>query len=403
MKLFFQRNFLLIAIIGVVVFDAVVFHVAGLNALSTVVYCVEAVSLVVVLYSIFYEREKFVIQWSFAILCGIIVLIRPIETQIYFTVLFLVYTLRVGLEAVLSKKYDAIQPVLWFSAIFSLFQGLRVRIVPEIHLLQPNPLDDILGIWLIFFGIWTLRWALIAIQEWQNLNEQFELNGKELSFTKGALALSTHHLKNPLSIALLAMGGARLGKRSNGKIEIDQGTFDRIESAISRSALMVNELVENQNSIYRLQKEEITLNEIIVSTQEQFEEKVQFHLTASKVKVSATTAFVIRLAITTHLSNSIEHGGDEIELLTSKDQIMIKDNGAGLPKNYSASYGKQVLGSRANRGMGAYQTAVLLESVGWRQELIVGQGFGIKIFPLKDENKKSVSATSKLSLHQQIH
>lgn len=367
------------------------------------VYLFEAVALILTIYTGMFGGIKFWFKWSPAIILATIVLIRPIETQHYYTIFFLTYGLRIGLEAVLKKTYDDIKPILWFAAIFTLFQGLRVRLLPEIRLLQSNPLDDVFGIWLIFFGVLTLRWALIATQKWKSLNLELELKGKELSFTKGALSLTTHHLKNPLATATLAMGGARLGKRNNGKIEIDQATFDRIESAINRSAMMVNELVENQNAIYRFQSDEISLKEIIESTREQFEEKVEFHLSASKIKLTTTEAFVLRLAITTHLNNSIEYGGDEIVLFTCQDQILIKDNGAGLPKNYSATYGKQVLGSRANRGMGAYQTSILLKSVGWRQELIFGQGFGIKIVPIPDDNVENKGVDVKVPLRQQIN
>lgn len=397
------KHFLLLIIVLIFVFDAVFLRYLGLGILSTAIYSFEGVMLIVAIYATIFGGVKFWIQWSSILSVAFIMLIRPVETQFYYTIFFFTYFTKEIFKTVYQNEYDKIKEIVWIAALITLFQALRVRLVPELSILETNPLDDIFGFWLICFGAMTLKWVLQTTNQVSEINQQLALKGKELSFTKSALALTTHHLKNPLSTASLAISSASLGKRSNGKIEIDQVIFDRIESAINRTAIMVNELVQNQNAIHRFQKDEINLNEIVNSTREQFKEKVQFQLSTSEIKLSSTQAFVLRLALTTHLSNSIEHGGDKIVLFTSKDQIVIKDNGAGLPRNYSESYGKQVLGSIANRGMGAYQTSILLESVGWRQELVVVQGFGIKIFPVKDENEKRVLAETKVSLSQQIY
>ena len=368
-----------LALVLISIFEATFLSYKGLNAVSTVIYCFEAVMLTVAIYATMFGSVKFWLKWSSIVSVALVVLIRPVETQFYFTIFFFTYFLKEVFKTVHEKEYGKIKSISWIAALITISQGLKVRLIPEKHILEVNPLDDVFGLWLLFLGLLTLQWVLKVTNQVNRVNQELSLKGKELSFTKSALALTSHHLKNPLATATLALSAARLGKRTNGRIELSNEVYERIESAVNRCALMVDEMVNNQNSISRIQKEQISLSEVIGSIEVELEGQINVNQVYSGIILNATEAFVLRLAITTHINNSLEHGGDEVSLFTTKDEILIKDNGQGLPVHFTSTYGKQVLGSRANRGMGAYQTSMLLESIGWKQELIHGDGFGIKI------------------------
>ena len=383
-----------LALVLVLVFDAIILPYKGLGALSAAIYTFEGAMLVVAIYASMFGGIKFWLQWLSISLVACVMLIRPVETQNYFTIFFFTYFLKEVFRTVNAKDYDKIQNISWIAALITLGQGLRVRFQPELHILEANPLDDVFGLWLIFFGVLSLKWVLKTTNQVSEIDQKLALKGKELSFTKSALALTSHHLKNPLATAKLALSAAKFGKRSNGRIELSEEVYERIDSAVNRCALMVDEMVNNQNSISRIQKEQIPLSEVIESIEEELDGQISVNRSYSGVILNATEAFVLRLAITTHLNNSIEHGGDEVILFTTKEEVLIKDNGNGLPTHFTSTYGKKVLGSRSNRGMGAYQTAKLLESIGWKQELIHGNGFGIKISKKLEEVPSEVPLES---------
>jgi signal transduction histidine kinase len=217
---------------------------------------------------------------------------------------------------------------------------------------------------------------------------------REKAFFTNTFALVSHHMKSPLSAALLTTRALRFTKdEETDTYTINEKQYQRLLSSIESSVDLAEYMVANQKKVnVMVEKESMTLQSLAASVADQksllqpsIESQFEQH-------ISPVEAFVVHMALETFVQNSLEHAKMKPELTVQENfTIQIKDQGKGLPAAMFDKFGAAVQGSASNRGIGIYHTKRLLNSVGWDFKLVSESGFCAKIFRVKELETKTAA------------
>jgi|SaaInl5LU_22_DNA_1037371.scaffolds.fasta_scaffold15526_2 signal transduction histidine kinase len=319
----------------------------------------------------------------------------PVNDTLWYAGLFFLLLVRIVVFALSHTDKQALRAtalgmVLVFLALGSRIAGLESEKVLWVAV-KTNVFSRVV---IIIYMIVTLIKMYREVEESLNTKNLLTEKMKEKSYYTNSFALVSHHLKTPLSTALLTLDVAQFRKDPDtGNYTFSEKEVARLQKSIGMVNKMVTELVVNQKAVNQLiQTDQLDLSEVIKSVA--LEKKVTVEITEGMSnQINQAEAFSLRMALTTFIENSLVHA-ESTPVVTLKENgtVHIQDDGPGLSPQLFQAYGKEMIGNKASSGIGVYHTRKLLSAIGWEMKLIPHQGFCVEL--------RKETASSKASRHE---